>query len=281
MIRITCPNCGADHDLPEGSLGDGGRNVRCRDCREIWLAKAKPDFLSKLDDSPFTADDIAAYIRPKAGAGQEAPEADLDTQTAPLSAGQTALEIDRAAAAPPGAAPAIAPDFAPQPRRRPSPEPAAGKRLALPRIPMKLLAACLALAALVSLIAGRNTVVAALPQSARLYSAAGLPVNLAGIDIRSLTGRIMMDGGARILIVDGEIANITRQTVPVPPVRFSIRNEAGVEIYNWEARLELEKLGPAESFSFRRRLASPPPDSKEVFIRFAARDGGDAPMKRN
>lgn len=38
MIEIVCPNCEARYQLPEGSIGPGGRKVSCSSCAHKWRA---------------------------------------------------------------------------------------------------------------------------------------------------------------------------------------------------------------------------------------------------
>ncbi len=276
MISIVCPNCGAVHQAPDESLGSGGRRVRCRECREVWLALPPPadgtpalTVSSSAEAEAFTAGDVAQFIT-----------------DAPVAIGAAAAETETAAAS--GSEPdqqpvTVAPDFETAAQRRQLKAAAAEQSRPRRRFPFKLAAGGLAAAAVIFAVAGRKAIVEAVPQTASLYAAIRLPVNLRGIDIRSFTGRIMMDGDTRLLVVDGEIANITKQTIAVPPVRFSIRNEAGVEVYSWQAKLDQDTLKPAESLSFRRRLTSPPADGREVFVRFANRGdaGADAGLRSN
>ena len=35
-MRITCPNCSAQFDVPEGAITEEGRNLRCSQCKHKW-----------------------------------------------------------------------------------------------------------------------------------------------------------------------------------------------------------------------------------------------------
>ena len=67
-----------------------------------------------------------------------------------------------------------------------------------------------AIAALVvanlTLIACRTGVVKILPQTASLYAAIGLPVNLRGLSFDHVVSTTEIDGGAPVLVVEGTIA---------------------------------------------------------------------------
>ncbi len=40
-MRIVCPACEAEYDVPE-AIGGAGRKVRCARCQTVWLASAAP-----------------------------------------------------------------------------------------------------------------------------------------------------------------------------------------------------------------------------------------------
>jgi predicted Zn finger-like uncharacterized protein len=37
-MKIICPSCSSEYDVPDGSIGGAGRKVRCVECKTIWLA---------------------------------------------------------------------------------------------------------------------------------------------------------------------------------------------------------------------------------------------------
>lgn len=120
-----------------------------------------------------------------------------------------------------------------------------------------------------ALIAMRERIVRILPPSASVYGAIGLPVNLAGLELRGVRSQIVMDGPRKVLTVEGEIVNIRRETNRVPPVSLAIRGENGLDRYRWTASAAKSKLEPGEKIMFRARLASPPEDGADVLVRFA------------
>jgi hypothetical protein len=127
----------------------------------------------------------------------------------------------------------------------------------------------LGLAALLgSLIAWRGQVVRFVPQSAKLFNAIGLGVNLRGLAIENVKTMREVQDGVMVLIVEGAVANVVNRAVDVPRLRFALRNPAGLEIYAWTSVTGRTVLGPGESTSFRTRLASPPADGREVVVRF-------------
>lgn len=41
-MRLTCPNCGAQYEIPETAIPDDGREVQCSACGETWTQQ-RPD----------------------------------------------------------------------------------------------------------------------------------------------------------------------------------------------------------------------------------------------
>jgi len=120
-----------------------------------------------------------------------------------------------------------------------------------------------------ALIGMREKIVRAFPPLASAYSAVGLGVNLAGLELRDLHSRIVLDGPRKILTIEGEIVNVRREANAVPPVALTVRAEGGLARYAWTAPAPKARLEGGERIAFRARLASPPPDGADVLVRFA------------
>ena len=123
-------------------------------------------------------------------------------------------------------------------------------------------------AVLAALLIWRADVVRVMPQTASLYAAIGLPVNLRGLAIEDIQAAKEVQDGIAVLVIEGQIVNKTRMMLEVPRLRLAMRNGAGAEIYNWTALPSRPVLGPYEVQPFRTRLASPPGDGKDVMVRF-------------
>jgi hypothetical protein len=114
----------------------------------------------------------------------------------------------------------------------------------------------------------RDKVVRMLPHSAAIFDAVGKPVNLRGIDIREVRSRLVDDNGVNILVIDGNLVNVAGDRVPVPRLRFAVIGDKGQELYVWSAQADKPQLQPGETLAFRRRLAAPPTEGKDVTVRF-------------
>ena len=138
-------------------------------------------------------------------------------------------------------------------------------------LPLALAASLVLLMGLGGSVLYRQSVVAAMPQTARLFSALGLPVNLRGIEIRNVTSRVGVEQGVQQLVVEGEIVNLLASENKLSRLRFGVRSESGQEIYSWKAPADKPALSPGETIKFRKRLASPPDGSVDVQVRFETR----------
>lgn len=138
-------------------------------------------------------------------------------------------------------------------------------RLALPALILALLGINAAL------VIWRTNVVRAVPQTASLYAAIGLPVNLRGLEFTNVTVTRDQHEGVAVLIVEGLILSVAKTPVEVPRLRLAVRDENGVEIYTWTALPTRSILGAGEQLPFRTRLASPPAEGREVIVRFFGR----------
>jgi hypothetical protein len=120
----------------------------------------------------------------------------------------------------------------------------------------------------IALIVFRADVVRLAPQTAAVYAAIGLEVNLRGLAFTELVTRRETQDGTPMLTVEGVIKSASRQTINVPRLRFAVRNAKGHEIYNWTAVPARNAIAPGATIPFRSRLASPPPEAHAVLVRF-------------
>lgn len=210
-----------------------------------------------------------------AGAEQAA---DADAVLAEVSAGEIATTDA------PSLVPAMEPAAAPEPRPTPSDTDARAdieafavrkarreaqrrrnRQWLVPGLPTIILAL---VAANMILVAWRMDVVRLLPQTASLYAAIGLPVNLRGLAFEDIRMSKEEQDGLTVLVVEGSIVNITGRAVEVPRLRLAVRNARKNEIYSWTTLPTRSVLGPGETLPFRSRLASPPAETREVLVRF-------------
>jgi len=279
-MHIVCPHCSTSYAINLASLGAAGRTVRCSRCKEVWLAR------------PEDATEIVSQLPAMAGAGRQAAgdaAAEWDALAREDSGhGEATPHVDSpsiagdwpaSAAGTSGTADADWPstarndlhdtDFAQRPSGfRGLLRPKARLRGA-GKPPVSLPTACAAMGALVlALLIWRVDVVRLLPQTAAFYKLVGLDVNLRGLQFKDVKITSETADGKPVLVIEGVITGETSKPVELPRLRFSVRDAQGAEIYAWNTVLEQPVLRPGEKAWFKSRLASPPPEGRNIDVRF-------------
>jgi predicted Zn finger-like uncharacterized protein len=144
-MRLTCPNCGAEYEVPEGLVPAAGRHVQCTACHRRWFVRGgprailsedqiirrletrvtrprpvaipdpepEPETPQAAEDPPFVWEgDEAPVAEPPPGAAAPAvpqPRPVSATMPEPLAGRPTGLRLDLDPAAMPDAAPPPAP----------------------------------------------------------------------------------------------------------------------------------------------------------------------------
>jgi hypothetical protein len=120
----------------------------------------------------------------------------------------------------------------------------------------------------VAVVGARNDVVRYLPQTASLFAAIGLPVNLRGLKFEDVRISKETQDGSTILVVQGAIVSEAGKAIEVPRLRFAARNAGGQEVYTWTMPPPRSILGPGERLEFRSQIPAPPADASDVMVRF-------------
>jgi predicted Zn finger-like uncharacterized protein len=302
-MLIVCPSCATSYMIDPAALGAAGRTVRCARCKATWFAgtQRKPAAeVSAFVDGVIAEAEAQTAGGPAPSAAAEPPPAAADdfgaeTET-PMAAPEPsppptveAVEVPAAEQSAASEAPAIpdAPSLVPPIEHAPLPEAAnpeidaddvesyAARRERMKarrknaRRSSRWTAIVLVLFSInVALIGARSEVVRYLPQTASLFAAIGLPVNLRHLKFENVKISKELQDGVSILIVQGEIVSTASKPVTVPRLRFAARNATGQEVYSWTALPSRSILGPSEKLDFHSRLASPPADATDVMVRF-------------
>lgn len=134
-----------------------------------------------------------------------------------------------------------------------------------------LIALVSSIAMVAVLILQRAPIVAAVPDLASLYRVAGFDVNLRGLDFENLATFKEIENGQAVLVVEGEIVNVTSSAKVVPAVRLALRGENAAEIYAWSVEPRAEVLAENGRVKFRTRLTTPPDVATDIQLRFVDR----------
>lgn len=305
-MLIFCPNCASAYEVTPDKLGEAGRSVRCVRCRTVWFATAQAEQPTAAATNLFAADEPRTAAagaeqieggefgwtfapEDEAGAKGWADPADPDSaepdQDPAFDTQAIEPDPDVPSADPKPVmvadAPSIAPVLEQEPPLPEDKEPgedietiaARRAKQAARRKKQRgrtgwTLAIFVLVAAILGLVGLRKEVVQLAPQTASLYRAIGLAVNLRGLSFESVRTTRETSEGVTVLVVEGTILNVTSRTVEVPRLRFGVRNDAGLEIYAWTSVPARTILGVGEAVEFRSRLASPPAEARDVVVRF-------------
>ena len=289
-MLIVCPDCATAYQIKPAALGEAGRSVRCAQCKNTWFAT-----LESAIEEPAMA---AAGAPARAGEPQPAappPPADaFETAASDVPVDGVMPPDDAAAQSANALTVTDAPPIAPQEQGDPAadtpqkfdpgvPDPIEtitarrvrqtytdrkDKRSVLQRLFSLPMLIVVLLAVVLGALNWRAAVVRQFPQTASLYSAIGLPVNLRGLTFEDVKTTSEIHDGVMVMVVEGMIVNLTRHTLDVPRLRLALRNGTGHEVYAWTARPAKTTLGSGNGLPFRARLASPPPDGRDVIVRF-------------
>jgi predicted Zn finger-like uncharacterized protein len=115
----------------------------------------------------------------------------------------------------------------------------------------------------------RQTIASLWPQSATLYAALGMKVNLRGLEFAGVTYSDQLENGEPVLAISGRLINVTSHEIPVPAIRVSISDNDKRELYHWTFAPGVTMLAPRARATFSTRLASPPREARHVEVRFA------------
>jgi predicted Zn finger-like uncharacterized protein len=136
-----------------------------------------------------------------------------------------------------------------------------------PRIGVPLAFAALLVGAMAA-VAARETIVAALPATASLYSAIGLPVNLRGLAIADVSAHLGEGADKALLLVEGALVNLRSRETSAPDLRIALRGADGRELYVWTTRPPKDRLAVGERAHFVARLTAPPPGVVDALVKF-------------
>jgi predicted Zn finger-like uncharacterized protein len=243
---LTCPSCRTRYQTDGAHFKAPGRNVRCAKCGNVWF-EAAPELAPESEPEAIAV--AAASVAP---AMVEPP--------APVAADRGALDF---ATVPSEERPEAVPVRIPRPSRG---------------VAFAQSVGWMALIFLIGAIGWgtiryRDTIAAVWPQSASLYALLGLPVNVRGIALTNIAYKQEYEDGQPVLSVTGKVVNVSTRDQPVPEIRVVLLDGAKHELYHWTFDAGIRALKPGSESPFMTRLSSPPPEARNLNVRFA--EAGD------
>ncbi len=227
---LTCPECATGYFVDDGLIRASGRTVRCAACGHRWTA--------------YPADKPLELVTDEEGAIGKEPTPE------------------------PEPAAALTGDDLPRVFRGRAEEERKNRRAALDGVVWT--AAALGVLALVGLgLLFRASVVGVWPQTASLYAAIGLPVNVTGLTIEQVRAEPALQNGHATLAVSGVIRNVTDHPVVAPPLRVTVLNAEGKRVAGEIAAIVNSRLPPGETRHFVTSIFDPPASAANLVVDFA------------
>jgi predicted Zn finger-like uncharacterized protein len=141
-----------------------------------------------------------------------------------------------------------------------------------------------AIAAVFLLVVGaaivfRTDVVRAVPRTASLYAALGMPVNQVGLTIERIQAQPGLQDGRAALMVTGVVRNVRSKSVISPPLQIALLDPAGKRVATKTARVTDPTVPPGGLRIFSVAMLDPPASAVDVEVTFSAA-GKAAPAGR-
>lgn len=130
----------------------------------------------------------------------------------------------------------------------------------------------LVLIALGVLVAERERVMSAYPETRSVFGALGfeVPPIDEGLKITDEACSRTTQEGLPVLICEGKVSNTSRHERRVPTLRGALRDAAGRELQSWTFTVPDDALAPGESVAFRTEVRQPAAAATELSITFVA-----------
>lgn len=300
---LSCPSCGTRYLVDASQIGELGRQVKCARCAHEWHQTPPEEsptveaFDAAQEERRKNAPEAAASPEPAPAESPSPPDGpDPDDPMAdvrpPL---RESPNEDRGRAFR---------DLLDEEEREERPQ--RTNLPALPRKRLRwglilgwLFLILFVLTVLVGGFVARDAVVSAWPPATKLYRLLGLP--LAGDppapaedaqsdaaaapetpaepkpapDINSIlktaiTRQEFVRGqdGQTLLIVEGQVSNISKSAQTVPSLRLDIEDASGRSLFHWTVKTDRGTLSAGERTTFSTRLPDPPAGASKLFASF-------------
>ena len=235
---LTCPSCRTRYQSESARFVPPGRNVRCAKCGQVWF---QPAPAPEPEPEPMREPEPESAL-------QSAPAVAANVSPPAMSIGTQAMRASK--------------EEVQRPRRR-------SRSSTLVQTSGWAALVLLAVSVGWSSVQFRQDIADMWPQSASLYAALGMPVSANGITISNIAYQQEVEDGQPVLAVSGKVVNVGDRELPVPVIRVVLTDGAKNEIYHWTFDVGVPSLKPGAESPFVTRLASPPPEARNLNIRFA------------
>ena len=122
---------------------------------------------------------------------------------------------------------------------------------------------------LVSLVIGRNGIVEKVPATAAVYQAVGLTIDQdLGLEFEDVTLNWQAEGDVFVLVVEGEIVNLSEANQVIPPLRMAILDSDGEELQTESFEIAEGVLNAGNRINFSGRIVNPADQGENFRLTF-------------
>lgn len=285
-MNLTCPSCDTTFRVDAKRLGPRGRSVRCGACGKSWFQEPAAEAAEAISEAPAPqAPESAPEPVPEPApepAAEAAPEPAPEAAREPAPETEAPAEMEAAApvedAPPAPAAEAEAPTAPPlaeapapaarreRPRRTGGRKPTRAHRAGPSPVALGWVLFLLAVAVLGGgFYFGQRQIVAQVPAMARLYDLVGLgaaPSAALGLELRDVKSVRRLVDGARVVVIEGLVANVADSERAVPTLRARLIGSDGANISEWTFDTEQKRLPPGGTTRFETTAKNPPREGR-------------------
>lgn len=274
---LTCPSCGTQYAVKDGSIPNAGRKVRCAACGHSWHQEPEA---AELEDAQDTAADAesqaggqAAEVEPTepvSGEFREGPQAyepvAPDPPGAPLVEPPNAIPVP-----PPEDASAAVYEAGPQneqwdiSKELPDAEEieAVETETRSDRKRNWLMAILIAIAFVVAIALALWFVAPdSLRQQVGFPAASPSPLQIAP----GTPERQPLESGNELVVVSGRVINPSSKEQRVPPIEAQLHDSSGRLIHSWEIPVSEQTLPPGGSVPFNSAKTDVPPSGPDSTV---------------
>lgn len=241
-MTVICPACDARFRDPPNDIPKT-RPLQCGRCEHEW--QLDDDSLNSNEihqvDAPSIAPDMSDLVAGGSGDEIRTGLPVIMPQVEPAEKPRQPIYVDRE----------VIEDAAPK------------RRFGLPILGI----ACLCIIA--GSISFKDIVLKHVPHSMAIYQMAGLISSQPELKIANISTTRTKNDGIRRLIVKGEVKNIADSTVPIPPIKLTMRGDANNTLYAWTVSTTKQSLKAGEISQFTAIANDYPGNAVDVEVEFA------------
>jgi predicted Zn finger-like uncharacterized protein len=220
-MQLTCPNCNAKYNIADGAIPPSGRTARCSACGTKWWAM--PSAPVEPEAKPSKAEVKAKLAALLAAAEKAKKEARREPKEVARRKAQGRVNLIN------------------------------GLAIAIPW----LVAACFLFGVGGSAIIYRSEIVGIWPKTATIFAKLGMPANLYGVDIQSVSVTTTLEANGPRIEVKGVLKSVSRKPEFVPYLKLTLVDPAGNEKLSWMIDPGIEVLPPGVAHRFSSSRTNP------------------------